>query len=68
MNDLQDWLVEKNKKTYIQGYSEGYRDGYEDMKKRILFELWDHHKKVLAIDSELAETIQMTIETIEKQK
>ncbi len=68
MENLDTWLVEQNKKTYIEGYSEGYRDGYEDMRKRITFELWDYHKKIVGIDSDLADTIQNTIKNIEKMK
>jgi len=55
-------------RTWVTGYAKGYGDGREDMRKQLTFELWDFRKLILEIDSDLAETIEICIDRIEKLK
>ena len=68
MENLDNWLTDQTKKTYIQGYKEGYHNGYEDMRVRVTIELWDFHKRIKGFDSELADTLEIGIDKIEKMK
>jgi flagellar biosynthesis/type III secretory pathway protein FliH len=68
MQNLDTWLQDRNERTYIQGYTTGYKNGYEDLRMRVTVELWDFHKLIKEIDSELADTIQIAIDKIEKMK
>ena len=55
-------------RTWVTGYAKGYGDGREDMRKQLTFELWDFRKLIQDIDSDLAETIEICIDRIEKLK
>jgi len=55
-------------RTWVTGYAKGYGDGREDMRKQLTFELWDFRKLIQDIDSDLAETIEICINRIEKLK
>jgi len=55
-------------RTWVTGYAKGYGDGREDMRKQLTIELWDYKNKIMSIDSDLAETIEITIDRIEKLK
>jgi len=55
-------------RTWVTGYAKGYGDGREDMRKQLTIELWDYKNKIMNIDSDLAETIEITIDRIEKLK
>ncbi len=65
MQNLDKLFTEK---TWLTGYKNGYTDGREDMRKQLTFELWDFHQKIKSIDSDLAETIEITIEKLENLK
>jgi hypothetical protein len=68
MESLDNWISDQTKRTYIDGYTKGYANGYEDMRVRVTVELWEFHKLIKDIDSELADTIQIAIDKIEKMK
>ena len=51
-----------------QGYFQGYQEGYEDMRKRITIMLWDLEKNIEKLDPELADTLKIALERIEKLK
>lgn len=68
MENLDNWLADKTKRTYIEGYTVGYKNGYEDARMRITVELWDFHKLIQKMDSELADSIGVAIDKIEKMK
>ncbi len=68
MESLDNWISDQTKRTYIDGYTKGYSNGYEDMRVRVTVELWEFHKLIKDIDSELADTIQIAIDKIEKMK
>jgi hypothetical protein len=38
------------------------------MRKQLTIELWDYKNRIMNIDSDLAETIEITIDRIEKLK
>jgi len=66
MENIDNWLHDRTKRTYIQGYAKGYKDGYEDMRVRITVELWEFHGLIKKMDTELADSIQIAIDRIEK--
>jgi hypothetical protein len=68
MNQETEWSKEFTERTWVTGYAKGYGHGREDMRKQLTIELWDYRNKILNIDSDLAETIEITIDRIEKLK
>jgi len=68
MSKQADWSKEFTERTWVTGYAKGYGHGREDMRKQLTFELWDYRNRILNIDSDLAETIEITINRIENLK
>jgi hypothetical protein len=67
MEQETDWK-EFTERTWLTGYKRGYGHGREDMRKQLTFELWDFRKKILLTDTDLAETIEICIDRLEKLK
>jgi len=68
MSNEADCSKEFTERTWVTGYAKGYGHGREDMRKQLTFELWDYRNRILNIDSDLAETIEITINRIENLK
>lgn len=66
MDNFEEYRKQQTERTYIQGYAKGYKDGYEDMRVRITVELWEFHALIKKMDTELADSIQIAIDKIEK--
>lgn len=50
----------------VKHYSKGYQDGYEDMRRRVTVMLWDLEKNIEKLDPELADTLKIALDRIEK--
>ena len=50
----------------VFNYGRGYKDGYEDMRRRITVTLWDLEKDIEKLDPELADTLKIALDRIEK--
>jgi len=67
---MQEEINWKNftERTWVTGYAKGYGDGREDMRKQLTIELLGLQNRIMSIDSDLAETIEITIDRIEEIK
>tara|TARA_R110001606_G_scaffold170077_1_gene315359 strand:- start:2838 stop:3044 length:207 start_codon:yes stop_codon:yes gene_type:complete len=68
MDSFEEYRKQQTERTFIQGYIKGYKHGYEDFRMRVTVELWDFHKLIKKLDTELADSISIAIDKIEKMK
>ena len=55
-------------KEYVLGYMRGYREAWTDYQKLVSQDLWELHKRIEQLDSELAEVLEIAISRVEKIK
>lgn len=61
-------MYSETDKAKVRHYGQGYKDGYEDMRRRVTVMLWDLEKNIEKLDPELADTLKIALDRIEKLK
>lgn len=55
-------------KEYVLGYMRGYENAWRDYQRLVSEDLWNLHKRIADLDTDLADLLDIAISRVEKIK